>query len=1131
MPQMSPQSFLLAVLKRRFWTSLGVFGSVVVSACMVTLVIPPEYETDSRLILDDRKSSISDLGRDLTELSEVGGSVDPIATQAELIVSQRVLELTQEALIAMDRADAVQAFPPQTIRKNLEVIILPATNIIELTLTGSDPEMTTTVLNTLAAAVVEENSETIRSQAASVRAFLEQRVPQVRERLEVLEQSEQSYRQQTGLVSLPEQTESLINNLSELQNEDRLLAAQLEATSSRIRSLQEVTDVNSLEAAYAAVRTGQDENLQRLRAQLTELEIQNIESRSRLGDQHPDLLALQDQLSDTRQRYRAQLAQRLPAQAASDGAIASDELSQRLISDLILSEVEFAALNERLDILRNEQDQVQSVLAELPQKQQTIARLARQQEEATASLQLLQGKLDEARIAEAQLVSLVRVIDQAEKPSSPSWPKLPVILVLAIASGLMLAVATIVLLELFDDKVQDLDDIKAVTDLPLLGTTPQLATPSLSPDAVPYLLQNQRCVEAYRRVIKNIEFATGKQSNCIVISSVQTGAHESAVAACLAIVAASLSRQTLLIDANLRQPVQHQMLSLPVTQGTADVVTQDLRLTEATQSTKVTNLMVLTAGTVAANPSALVESPAMKGLMQEASAQFDWVIIDAPSVGEWSDALTLGQYSDGIALVISPKVTSRTRIRAVSADLKASNANLLGTIVSSGKLKFDRPDRPDAMLPPHHTHTPYAPPQPAVNPLININRQHSDCLSTIAPCHKRDINASGMASPTRLFKIRYEPAHPPIHPSTFPHSHFPTWLSKRSLTAAIATALLAIPLTGLPTQAQSSSPPLTLPLPLPTAGDRDVNRLKPGDEVQLTVLGFPDLSGPQTILADGTLQIPLVGSLAVEGLTPSQVVEKLTVALGPYVRRPQVGLTLLNIRPLQISVTGEVRRPGAHILTVPDSEDGDDDSTPDELQTLSYALIAAGGVTPDADLRNIIVRRQLSPSEADLLGDRDHYKEIRVDLWSLIQEGDLASDVRIYHDDEIVVPTASLVTTEQEQLLSSTLAPVSVSVQVAGEVLRPGQLNLAANADVSTAVIAAGGFTEDANEEQIALLRMSSEGRLEQQAFTFGETSTPLREGDVIVVDAKAQRDVRTVFELFGTLLNPLSTLLNLLGD
>jgi len=298
------------------------------------------------------------------------------------------------------------------------------------------------------------------------------------------------------------------------------------------------------------------------------------------------------------------------------------------------------------------------------------------------------------------------------------------------------------------------------------------------------------------------------------------------------------------------------------------------------------------------------------------------------------------------------------------------------------------------------------------------------------------------------------------------------------------------------------------------------NVLQPGDELELTVLGFPDLSGRQTILEDGSVQLPLVGNVLVVGLTPNQAVEKLTTNLTPYVRRPQVGLVLLNSRPPQVSVTGEVRRPGAHLLVPPENNPNDGlDASSEEVQTLTYALISAGGVTPNADLRNVLIRRRLLPTNPSSLVSRER-EEIRVNLWDLIQEGDLSADVRVYNGDEIVVPTARLTSGDRERLLESTLAPESISVQVAGGVQSPGQLQIAPDANIVTAVIAAGGFNADARKDEIALFRVSSEGRLEQETYEFGDVSEPLEDGDVIVVGTKKRR-LRRALGVLGSILNP----------
>lgn len=338
----------------------------------------------------------------------------------------------------------------------------------------------------------------------------------------------------------------------------------------------------------------------------------------------------------------------------------------------------------------------------------------------------------------------------------------------------------------------------------------------------------------------------------------------------------------------------------------------------------------------------------------------------------------------------------------------------------------------------------------------------------------------------------------------------------------MGTGLLSLGVT-MPMGLAQTSP---LPEPLPTSNPRgDVSLLKSGDQVDVTVLGFPELSGQQRITADGSIQIPLAGSITLSGLTPVQATAEITSALRPYVRRPQVSVTLVSIRAPRISVTGEVQRPGPHLVVPPDLPAGDfSDLTDGDFQTLSYALILAGGITPNADLRNITIRRRVVPGgTAPLLLNGLSPTELQVDLWQVIQGGALEADLRIYDGDEIIVPTAQLDSGEQQTLLSSTVAPTSITVQVAGEVRRPGQVQVAATADFNTAIAAAGGPTNDARSS-VDLFRIGPDGRLTQQTLAFGDNSGPLRSGDVIVIERSRTVDVLT---FLGLLLNPIGDLSN----
>ena len=323
-----------------------------------------------------------------------------------------------------------------------------------------------------------------------------------------------------------------------------------------------------------------------------------------------------------------------------------------------------------------------------------------------------------------------------------------------------------------------------------------------------------------------------------------------------------------------------------------------------------------------------------------------------------------------------------------------------------------------------------------------------------------------------------------------------------------------------PTQTQPplSNSPVALPPALPYNSS---DPLKAGDLVTIDVLGFPNLSGQQQVSSQGTVQLPLAGAIFVGGFAPLEAIAPIETALIPYIRRPQVNVTLANPAPLRVSVSGEVLRPGPRLLDPSSSENQAQRLPP----TLSTALIESGGITPSADLRNIVIRRAVPVRTA---GVAEPYGEFRVDLWQAISSGDLNADPRIYSGDEIIVPTATVANIDQRTLLSSTVAPERITVQVAGEVNQPGQIDVSPMVGVSGAIAAAGGPTQDADSEEVVLLRMMPDGRIEQLLYAFGDASEPLVEGDVLFVEPSTRGDVGNIFDFVGRILNPFNSLLNL---
>ncbi len=677
-------SSLPSVLKRHRWPALATFASVIGASIAYLVVTPDVFKVTARLMLDDKQVSVSQLGRDLTQVpSNVPGGPSPIANQAELVKSQRVLKRAVDKVFPKEVESPKSKKTIAALGKGLKVKIVPATNILEMSYQDPDPALATKLINAVSEVMVEESTEAIRSEAKAVREFLEKEVPKRRDLAGAAEGAETQYRQQSGLISFEEQTKSLVESLATLEAQERVLSAQLQEAKSRSNELQQITKSSTLPNAYAAGRVGQDKELTDLRVKLADLDGQLAKTRSRFTDDNPAIVSLLQQRDSIRDLYNAKAARLLPTnQSVPSANIASDELSQKLTSQYITGETDRIALEKKLNVLQAERVQLRQRITQLPLKQQPLTILVRQREEATASLKLLQSKLEEARIAEAQLISNIRIIEQAQLPSAAAGANSKVVVVVAIVFGIILAVGIILLLEVMDNKLRDAEDAEDLLKLPILGILPNLPKEAQSLEKPDQFLDNVGLVEPYRRLLKTLEFRSLEQLRLIVVTSTLTGEGKSLVVSHLAAVSAMLSGRVLIIDADLHRSKQHSLFGLPFQPGLTDVIDKKLNLLHAVQSTGIENLSILTCGELRDRPSSLLESPAMKSLLAEAAAHYDLVIVDTPPVSSCADAHALSRYSDGLVMITRPNFTPKEMVLRAIAELKGNGVPILGIVVN-----------------------------------------------------------------------------------------------------------------------------------------------------------------------------------------------------------------------------------------------------------------------------------------------------------------------------------------------------------------------------------------------------------------------------------------------------------------
>ena len=365
-----------------------------------------------------------------------------------------------------------------------------------------------------------------------------------------------------------------------------------------------------------------------------------------------------------------------------------------------------------------------------------------------------------------------------------------------------------------------------------------------------------------------------------------------------------------------------------------------------------------------------------------------------------------------------------------------------------------------------------------------------------------------------------------------------------------STLMAAMPTAGYtyassPSVAQLPPPPPPLPVPVPAPfpvplqpaiQTSEAYTLGAGDRIQIDIFNVPEYSGPNgqhQILADGTLSLPLIGNLGVQGMTLEQAADEIKQRYGKYLRRPVITLKLLAPRPLQIAIAGEVHRPGSYTVSPSSGPGGFAEQVGTQLPTVTRALKMAGGITPSADVRQIKIRRPQRGGPEQI---------INVNLWELLQSGDLRSDITLRDGDAIYIPTVTDINREENRTLAnanfSSESNEAINIAVVGEVARPGTYTLGrdiqtnqitaieANGNqtllssnepppdtsgpstVTKAIKLAGGITQQADIRQIQVRRITRAGTEQTISVNLWELlqagditqDVMLQQGDTIIV-------------------------------
>ncbi len=307
-----------------------------------------------------------------------------------------------------------------------------------------------------------------------------------------------------------------------------------------------------------------------------------------------------------------------------------------------------------------------------------------------------------------------------------------------------------------------------------------------------------------------------------------------------------------------------------------------------------------------------------------------------------------------------------------------------------------------------------------------------------------------------------------------------------------------------------------------------------GDVVNINIFNVPEYSGDYRVTVDGAISLPVVGTINVEGLTIPQANNLIIQRYSRILQRPIVSVALVQPRPVRIAIAGEVNQPGSYILRTA----GDNDVQ--GFPPITLALEEAGGITRSANVRQVKLHRFFGGEEYVL----------NVNLWKLVQDGEIVQDVTLRDGDRIIVPTlAENNPQETRALAQSSIAPGDqvVEVAVVGEVNRPGTYDVSSQVTedilgnpptITQALEAAGGITNLSDIRNVEVERITRQGtkRIPSNLWALlkqGDISQDLllQPGDTVVVPRAQDITSTEVEDLASSSFSPDTIRVTVIGE
>lgn len=703
-----PQESLLQVTLRQRWIILVTVISFLAATFLYLLKATPIYTSTSRLYVEQSGPKI---------ISEYEGvmtqSKNYLYTQGKLIKSTPIITkvvsdaqirkfrtFTEKPLVKSGRVDNFFDYIKNILnipvdkkddviidnlliylKKELDVTIGKKDDIIEVTFDSPYPAEAAQIVNAVVDSYVEYHTASTRNTALDVLKILQKEKIQRDQELTDNFTKLKEFTSENGVVSLENSDAHIVfKRLSKLST--ALTDAQLDTINAKAdyEAILSMTDEPeqikqfAMAQPTAGVRVFVTDIETQLRTELREMEIELRNVRYHCTEDHPSTQAVLGKIAEIKQQL-------------------NNEAKSFTDAYLEVMRLKWITAKQREAELQTSFDSQQKVALDLSVKATEYYMLESNLKRTEKICNILYDRIKDLNVTEETGALNIRILEVARPEDKPSEPQKAKFMALALALGLMFGSGLAFLREWLDYRLRSADEISAVLGVPVLGTVPTMPRRQsvVERGQKVYLESKSIAAEAYRTIRTTVFFGVPKgQAKTILVTSPASGDGKTSLVSNLAITMAQAGQRTLILDADFRKPMQHNIFEIENKEGLSSVLTGNITLDEAIQPSPVRGLDLLLCGREVPNPSEILNSDVFIKTLKELSERYDRVIIDSPPVRPVADSQILAAICNITLLILRAEKSTRRFSQQARDDLLSVGAHIFGVIVNDVSRKHSR---------------------------------------------------------------------------------------------------------------------------------------------------------------------------------------------------------------------------------------------------------------------------------------------------------------------------------------------------------------------------------------------------------------------------------------------------------